>query len=436
MLLLGTPGIVIAQNSTSLTQQIDGSQNPDELYQLGLAALAADQPDLARQALERVVVLRPGFAGAWLDLALATARSGDTAAAVEHLEYLRGQFILPPALAAQVNYWFNLWQTPQSAAASPAWRGEISIGLGYDSNANTGPSRQQIPLSLASGSSLFDVDQAFQPRADRFSVIGLTLAGPSRRLGPGSIGPVLLLRSKRLLQEKEFNTLDLQPGLQYISPQGSQGPGGADTPEGSWQVNLFAQHYRQGGQALYNGLRVGAQHSVPWRTCERSAGSEIETRFHQRTPSLGATLYSVNAGLSCPVLVSDRISIMSGIKSGTLSANLKAGFEQARFDRAGGNNRTVEFTMRYEQLLNATQSLQATWQIAQIADQTGYSPLLENNATRRLQRQTISLGMRQILSQSWEAYLNVDYFQQRANLPLFDQKGSQMVFRFVRGFEW
>ena len=422
------PGVVFAQNPPSLTQQIDGSQNPDELYRLGLAALAADQPDLARQALERVVVLRPGFAGAWLDLALATARSGDTAAAVEHLEYLRGQFILPPALATQVNYWLSLWQTPRSAAVSPAWQGEISIGLGYDSNANTGPARQQIPLSLASGSSLFDVDQAFQPRADRFSVIGLTLAGPSQLLGPGRIGPVLLLRSKRLTQEKEFSTLDLQPGLQYQGHQGPQRPGGADTPEGSWQVNLFAQHYRQGGQALYNGLRVGAQHSLPWRTCERSAGAEIETRFHQRTPSLGGTLYSANTGLSCPLFGSDRKS--------TLAASLKAGFEQARFDRAGGNNRTVEFTMRYEQLLNATQSLQATWQIAQIADQTGYSPLLENNAARRLRRQTISLGMRQIISQSWEVYLNVDYFQQRANLPLFDQKGSQMVFRFVRGFEW
>ena len=85
MLLLGTPSIVIAQNPTSLSQQIEANQNPDELYQLGLAALAAGQSDLARQAFERVVVLRPGFAGAWLDLALATARSGDTAAAVELL---------------------------------------------------------------------------------------------------------------------------------------------------------------------------------------------------------------------------------------------------------------------------------------------------------------------------------------------------------------
>ena len=416
------PGVVLAQNPTSLAQQIKASQNPDELYQLGLAALAADQPDLARQALERVVGLNPGFAGAWLDLALATARSGDPAAAVEHLEYLRGQFILPPALAAQVNYWFSLWQTPQPPAASPAWRGEISIGLGYDSNANTGPARQQIPLSLAVGSSLFDVDKAFQPRADRFSVIGFTLAGPSRRLGSGRIGPVLLLRSKQLLQEKEFSTLDLQPGLQY------QSPGGADTADGNWQVNLFAQHYRQGGQPLFNGLRVGAQRSLPWRMCERSAGAEIETRFHQRTPSLGGTFYSVNTGLSCPLFGSDRKS--------TLSANLKAGFEQARFDRAGGNNRIAELTMRYEQPLNATQSLQATWQIAHIADQTGYSPLLENNATRQLQRQTISLGMRHIVSRSWEAYLNVDYFQQRANLPLFDQKGSQMVLRFVRAFDW
>ena len=74
----------------SLALQINASlATADQLYPLALRALAANQPELARQALERVVSLQPHFAGAWLDLALATYRSGDAAAAVEHLEYLR-----------------------------------------------------------------------------------------------------------------------------------------------------------------------------------------------------------------------------------------------------------------------------------------------------------------------------------------------------------
>ncbi len=406
---------------SQLTQQINASHNPDQLYQLALSALAANQPELARQALERVLSLKPGFAGAWLDLALATYRSGDAAAAVEHLEYLRSQFTLPPALATQVDHWLGLWQNAPPAAATPGWQGEILLGLGYDSNANTGLARLQIPLSLATGSTLFDVDKAYLPRADRFALLAVTLGGPAWALGPGRINPVLLLRSKQLAHEGDFSTLDLQPGLVYQQPAG-QGAGNS----GNWQANLLARHYRLGGQALFNGLRVAVQRNQPWHTlahtCQGTGGIEAEARRHQRITNLGGTLYSVSAALACPLPGNDH----KGHK-GNLSATLKVGFEQARLDRPGGNNRSAELIVRYEQPLSATQSLQASWQIARSADQTGYSPLLEDNATRRLQRQTLSLGLRQTLTRAWEARLNFEYFQQRANLPLFEQQGSLLM---------
>ena len=411
--------MALAQDAGSLAQQINASHNPDQLYQLGLSALAANQPELARQALERVVGQQPGFAGAWLDLALATYRSGDAAAAVEHLEYLRSQFPLPPALAAQVAYWLDLWQSPPQTAATPGWQGEIQLGAGYDGNANTGLTRLQIPLSLPTGSTLFDVDSAYLPRADRFALLSATLVGPAWALGPGRVNPVLLLRSKQFMREDDFSTLDLQPGLVY---QQSAGQGA-----GHWQANLLAQHYRLGGLALFNGLRVAVQRNQPWQDCVGTGGTEMDARRHQRIPNLGGTLYSVSAGLVCP--------LPGGSHKGTLGATLKAGLEHARADRPGGNNRSVELIVRYEQAFSATQSLQATWQIAHTADQTGYSPLLEDNAPRNLQRQTLSLGLRQTLTRAWEARLNYEYFQQRANLPLFEQQGSLLMLGLAWRFD-
>ena len=229
-----------AQDTTSLAQQISAAQDPDQLYQLGLTALAARQPQLARQALERVVSARPEFAGAWLDLALATFQCGDPAAAIEHLEYLRSQFSLPPALAAQVAHWFDQWQatpqnqpTPQAEQAVPAapvtqragWVGELQLGLGHDSNANNGLARGQITLSLPTGNTLFDLDDAYRPRADLFALLGLTLGGPSVKLGAGRISPLLLLRSKQLAHDGDYSTLDLQPGLVYQHPPSSEGGG-------------------------------------------------------------------------------------------------------------------------------------------------------------------------------------------------------------------
>ena len=432
----GSAGSAGSPNQLSqLSQQINASHHPEQLYQLALSALAANQPELARVALERVVGLKPGFAGAWLDLALASYRSGDAAAALEHLEYLRSQFTLPAALAAQVDYWFGLWQSPPQnaapAAARPGWQGEILLGAGYDGNANTGLARLQIPLSLASGSTLFEVDKAYLPRADRFALLAVSLGGPAWALGPGHISPLLLLRSKQLAHEGDFSTLDLQPGLVYSQPA-AQGAGnsGHSGNSGHWQVNLLAQHYRLGGQPLLNGLRMAVQRSLPWHTCQGSGGAEAEARRHQRIPNLGGSLYSVSVGLACPLPDGDH----KGHK-GILGATLKAGFEQARLERPGGNNRSAELTVRYEQPLSATQSLHASWQIARSADQTGYSPLLEDNASRRLQRQTLSLGLRQTLTRACEARLSFEYFQQHANLPLFEQQGSLLMLGLAWRFD-
>jgi len=363
------------------------------------------------------VALQPHFAGAWLDLALATYRSGDAAAAVEHLEYLRSQFGLPPLLAAQINLWLHQWQTaPQpdlpgtpSAPTRPApgWYGEVALGIGHDSNANAGLASQRIAISLPEGSTDFDLDGSYQPRADSFSLQSLTLGGPSHALLSGRLAPVLFVRSKQLSTEHAYSTLDLQPGLIYIQPAGQ----GA-----SWQAYLLAQHYRLGGQTLYNGARLALQHSQPLAdACQISSSGQLELRQHQQVPTQSANLYSASAGLVCR---------LPG--SGYLSAGLKAGYDHARFDRAGGHNRSAEVSASYDQPLNARQSLQLGWLYSRIIDQTGYSPLLQNNAVRHLQQRTYSLTLRHTLSPAWQAKASLEYFAQTSNLPLFTHQGTQL----------
>lgn len=407
------------QAASTLAGRISATQDPEQLYALALAALAADQPRLASQALERVVALQPRFAGAWLDLALATYRSGDPAAALEHLEYLRGQFSVPPALAAQMDYWQSIWQNAPQAAEPPGWQGEVLFGFGRDSNANTGLAHPQITLSLPTGRALFEVDKAYRPHPDRYGLLSLTLGGPAQALGAGRISPVLLLRGKQLAREGGFSSLDLQSGLLYQRAAAGQGQAA-----GRWQAHLLARHYRLGGQTLFGGLRLAAQRSQPWHGCQASGGAEVETRWHQRVPSLGGALYSASASLGCR---------LPG--NGSLSATVKAGFEQARQGRPGGDNHSTELTVRYEQPLSASQSLQASWQTGRTADRHGYSPLLEDNAIRRVRRQALSLGLRQAITRQWDARLSYEYSWQRANLPLFEQQGSAFQFGLAYQFD-
>lgn len=324
---------------------------------------------------------------------------------------------MPPALAAQIDYWQQLWQLPPASApgaAPPGWHGQIRLGFGFDNNANAGLANEQIALSLASGSTVFDVDSAYLPRASKFALLGISASGPALALGAGRLSPVILLRAKQLRQESDFSTIDLQPGLMYQQPA-------AD--DGSWQANLFSQHYRLGGQALFNGLRLSAQRSQPWHTCHWSGGAELETRQHQLVPNLGGTLLSLSAGLGC--------SLSDGAN---LSATLKTGFEQARFDRPGGNNRSTELTLIYDQPLSESQSLQASWQLSNTGDLEGYSPLMQDNAARQLRRQALALGLRQAISRQWDARLSYEYFEQNSNLPLFQQQGQLVMLGLVYQF--
>jgi hypothetical protein len=353
---------------------------------------------------------------------LATYQSGDAVAALEHLEYLRGQFTLPPAIATQVLAWAELWQTtpqvapPTPAEGTPGWVGELHLAVGHDSNANNGLTRGQITLTLPTGSTLFDLDSAYRPRADQFALFNVTLGGPPVPLGGGRISPLLFLRSKQLATEGDFSTLDLQPGLAYQYPVAGQGGG-------SWQAYLMAQHYRLGGQPLFNGLRLSVQRNQPWQACQASTSTELEARRHVRVPNLGGTLLGLGAGLWCP---------LPG--NASVSASAKVGLDHADLDRAGGSNRSADVQLRYEHALSPTQIIQTSWQHTRTTDQAGYSPLLEDNAPRSLQRNTLGLALRQTIAPAWEARFSLEYFVQRSNLALFEQRGSLfmlgMAYRF------
>lgn len=405
-----------ARESTStLADAINASQDADKLYALAIQALEADEPELARQALERVVSLSPRFAGAWLDLAIASYRSGDSVAAIEHLDYLRTQFNLPPALASQVDYWYRLWQTPGQNPQPRGWQGEIFTAFGYDSNANAGLAVQQIPITLPEGSLILDVDSASLPRADPYWSLGLNAWGPTRAVANGRLNPVLQFNSKQLQHENNFNTIDIQPGLIYEQAANNQG---------SSQIALFAQHYRLGGQTLFNGLRATTLRHEPLQNCRWTAGTEIESRRHQRVNNLGGLRFSLIGALGCRLA-----------NQGNLSATLKIGKDNAYKDRVGGNHRINELILTYDQPINNTQRFQANWQIIKIKDNQGYSPLLEDNAPRQQLSQALDLSLRQAISSRTDIRLNYQYLAQQSNLAIFEQSGYLISFGIAYRFD-
>jgi tetratricopeptide (TPR) repeat protein len=98
-------------------------------YREGTQALAEHRYEAARSALREAVRLDPDFAGAWLDLAIATHALGERVQAEELLDTLEARFAVPPALADVIA---RLRQQIAAASAPPAapqrWRWRRQLG--------------------------------------------------------------------------------------------------------------------------------------------------------------------------------------------------------------------------------------------------------------------------------------------------------------------
>ena len=385
-------------------------------YNQAIALLDQGQPEAARLMLEAIVAQRPEFAGAWLDLALAAYRSGETESALEHLAYIRQQFPLTPAIARQIDAWRQAWQTPQAAPVTSAqhWQGEIQLDAGYNSNANAGIDRDQITLSIPGGTAVLPIDPAYRPRSDRYTQISIN-AWRQWQLPQGVLYPLLQFRARNQQQVNDYDQLDLQAGLVYQSIPDAEGR--------SLQITGLVQYAQLGGAALNNTQRLIAQRLHTRDNCRLAWGGELEWRQYRQIP-LDGRLVWLDLGLACTMTPQTQTS-----------ATLRQGHETAtQTQRPGGGNRQTELTLQASHQLTHGPLLEARWQYTRLHDQEGYSPLLSDNQPRQYQRNQLSLALRQAINQDWSARLGVELQRQTSNLPLFAQDARQFSLGIGRVF--
>lgn len=387
----------------------------DILYARATRALDADQAPLARDLLEEIVAKRPEFAGAWLDLALATYRSGDIEGGLEHLDYVRSHFVLPPVLSRQVEYWQKNWQQQgRPIHRNNKWQGELTLGIGHDTNVNAGLNRQSLAITLPGGDIDFPLDPASRPVSDNFALLGLTTWGSPHPLGQGSVTPVVLLRGKRMQEQSDYTSLDLQAGAVYLHPAESLG---------SWRLGGFVQRNHLGGRTLSHALRLEVQRVYPWSTCQLAVGGELETRYAKDETELEGELYSLTGSTSCP---------LPGDAS--LNSLLRIGHTRPRAAWPGGEKNGLELALQYSQPMGNGRRVDLTWRASWLNDREGYSPLLENNAARKIVRQNLSVSLRQTIAAELDAVLSVDLLKQHSNLELFRYDARQVMLSLVRRF--
>lgn len=405
-----------AEANLSADTHTDADASLAARYQQAITLLNQNQPQAAQRLLETIVAQRPEFAGAWLDLALATYRSGETESALEHLAYIRQQFPLTPAIARQIDAWQQTWQTPQAAPATPAqtWQGEIQLDAGYNSNVNAGIDRDQLTLSIPGGSAILPLDPAYRPRSDRYTQISINTwrqwATPR-----GSLYPLLQFRARNQQQVNDYDQLDLQAGLVYQTIPDAAGR--------SLQITGLVQHTQLGGAALNNTQRLIAQRLHTRDNCRLAWGGELEWRQYPQIPLDGRIIW-LDLGLACTITPQTQTS-----------ATLRQGFDTAtQNQRPGGNNRQTELTLQASHQHPNGPLLEARWQYTRLHDQEGYSPLLADNQPRQYQRNQLTLALRQAITPDWSARLGIELQHQTSNLPLFTQDARQLSLGLSRIF--
>lgn len=422
------------------------AQSPEALerYRQGIEALQAGRADEARHRFAEAVAFDADFAGAWLDLAVATARAGDAVQAEEFLDVLESRFELPPPIAetvAELRRRLDEMQARTRHATDQAagwqWQHTLQAGGGYDSNANAGLALGSLTLTLPGGHVVLPVDEDYRPRSDVYTLFAAGTAA-ERPLGQGLLGVNASVRWRRNRVEHDFDTLEWRAGVAFLSAAPLPGEGLYGVLPGPWRVSASAQQLRLGGDTLQESAVVALEHAWPRGACRPLGSAELELRTHPVARSLDATYFWLGVLLRCPGLPMPHAR--------ELQAQLRVGHAFARHDegelsRPGGDSRQAEFALLHEwtwpRASGGEHRLQGRLQWERVLDTSGYNPLLADNAVREVTRTAVGLAWYVPvfgLGEPWQAVFDVQRFRQRSNLEVFGLSGHLLQFSLRRSW--
>jgi hypothetical protein len=419
LLLVVLSGIARATSAEAQARSREGSR-----------ALAEQRYLDARAALREAVRLDPDFAGAWLDLALASYALGEYAQAEELLDTIEARFAVPPPLIeviAALREQIAAAAAPPAAAASDSWRWrrQVSAAAGHDSNANAGLAHGELTLTLPGGAWVLPVARESRARADTFSQAGAAVVG-SRRLGKGILAVDAGLQLRRNADVKDFDTEQLRAGLTWTADGPLPAGGLWGLLPGPWQVRSEFERWRLDADTLTDASMLGFSHLWLHARCQGRLDLDVEQRTYPVARSLDATYLWLGGGLDCPG--------GWGPSAQAFFVSLRAGKAFARHGqdstraRPGGDSRHLKLTAGQAWRRSGptgvqTLRLEAQWE--HVRDTRGYSPLLDDGARRRVDRRSLALSytVPLALHSPWRAVLTAQQFRQTANLAPFELDG-------------
>lgn len=356
-------------------------------------------------------MFEPALMEARVDYAIALAGVGDAASSMAMLDLLLAEADLPHGLRDAL----QIQMQALAGISGTGWQRRISVvaRLGYDSNLAGAPGLGSLSLTIGGQPVVLPLDESYQAREGLYARADWQLE--MRRLyGDGSRVDVLAsARVRGSPSVKNVGTHMAEMQAEYRAPVISAGAMFPYTGAavGLLQAQAGARYLSMGASAgLGRQWQIGAMH-----LCQGRLGAELQRRQHQTNALLTGHYLGMAASLAC-----ERESGAQWLGS------LRAGLDEAQnVDRPGGDQR--QYSARIAGYIPMTSGWGGITrsgalidvELSHFDDAAGYSPLLDNGAVRRLQRQTVRAEYMFTVRKLWQWSLGVEWVRQRSSLELF-----------------
>ncbi len=396
-------------------QQDDRAFGNNAQYQhlLGILALKNGEHALAAAAFERSLLIDPNNAGAWLDLAIASAKLGDDDSALNYFDYVESKFAPPDAIRMLIG---SFRSGILSRKKSHGWHFSLQSMAGYDTNANSGLRDGVIFLTVADQRLGLLLDSEFNARGDSFVQLGGSAHSVTTLNRAYRLEFAASARQRSYLHEHDFSILDINASLGLHRRVG----------DGDASVWMHGSKVMLGSARLLNSTRWVLQFEQPMGDCMAGVSTELEARRYAKSGSLDGDLVWGQGGLAC------KWRLAGKELQTTLVARI--GDDRARSERAGGNTLRSELLLQLALPADNGSRTELTWHMARARDRDGYSALLEHNAVRELTRHLLRLAWIMPMAHDTELVLAAENNRVLSNLPLFRQTGSTVSLEVRKQF--
>ncbi len=339
--------------------------NPDYDYLLGVTALAAGRDAVAVHALERVILVQPSHAGAFLDLAIAHYRLGEIDSADVMLAHVESQLDPPPALRAEI------MQTRRRiirAKLTRHWRAEFGASVGRTSNANYGLAVSSLQLTLNDAPVTLLLDPSYRPRGDGFAEARASATRTDELEGGTQRELNFSMRYRGYMSEHGQDQADTIGTGIWRAPAAWLGIDGARL------ITTASLRYLSFGSSGVAIAQLGRGLRVPAGTCQLTGRADYEHRAYAQASTYDAAIPWMAAGAECT---------RGALQYGGLQ---RLGWDIAVNDRPGSDTLRAETLLYARWQARPNLQLGATLLYAYARDSESYSAILAGGDRRRVDR--------------------------------------------------